>query len=58
MFNIKEYLVQKTEESSLFCGLTPSFHVIFDIIYFFTTNGDIKKNNWLQKFRKFSGKLI
>ena len=52
MFNIKEYLVQKTKESSLFCGLTPSFHVIFHIIYFFTTNGDIKKNNWLQKFGK------
>ena len=57
MFDIKEYSVQKTEESSLFCGLTPNFHVIFHIIYFFTTNGDIKKNNWLQKFGKFSRKL-
>ena len=37
------YSVQKTKESSLFCGLTSSFYVIFHIIYFFTTNGNIKK---------------
>ena len=36
-----EYSVQKTVESSLFRGLTPTFHVIFHIICFFTTNGDI-----------------
>ena len=36
------------EESSLFRGLTPSFHVIFHVIWFFTTNGDITKNNWLK----------
>ena len=35
-----EYSVQKTVESSLFRGLTPTFHVIFHIICFFTTNGD------------------
>ena len=35
--------MQKTEESSFFCGLTRSFHVIFHKIYFLTTNGDIKK---------------
>ena len=59
MFDIKEHsTLQKTEESSLLRGLTLSFHVIFHIIFFFTTNGDIRKNNWLQKFEKFSEKLL
>ena len=44
MFDINEYLVQKTEESTLFYGLAPRFHVIFHTIWFFPTNGDIKKN--------------
>ena len=50
MFDINEYSLQKTEESPLFCDLAPSFHVIFQRIYFLITNGDINKNNWLQKF--------
>ena len=45
MFVIEEYSVQTTDESSLFCGLTPSINAIFHKIYFFTTNGEIKKNN-------------
>ena len=43
---------------SLFRGLTPSFQVIFHVIFFSTTKGDITKNNWLQKFGKFFGKLL
>ena len=51
MFDINEDSVQKTEESSIFSDLTPSFHVIFRVICFFTTNGDITKNKWLRKIK-------
>ena len=44
-FGVKEYSVQKTEESSFFRGLTPRFHVIFHVICFSTTNRDITENN-------------
>ena len=37
-------------------GLTPGFHVIFNVIKFFNTNEDATENNWFQKFGKFSGK--
>ena len=47
---------KKAEESSLSRVLTPCFHVIFHESCFFNTNRDITKNNWLQKFRYFSGK--
>ena len=37
-------------------GLTPGFHVTFNVIYFFNTNEDVTKNNCFHKFGKFSGK--
>ena len=32
----------------------PDWHVIFHVIWFFNTNGDLVKNKWLWKFGKFS----
>ena len=43
---------------SLFRGLMSSFHVIFHVICFFSTNEDIRENNWLQKFGNFLEKLL
>ena len=35
-----------------------SFHVIFHVICFFSTNAGARENNWLRKFGNFSGKLL
>ena len=39
-------------------GFSPDWHVIFHVIWFLNTNGDVVKNNWLWKFRKFSEKFL
>ena len=52
MFDIKRYLVQKTNESYLFCGLTPSFHVIKLQAYSFSDCNFAVKNIYQIIFEK------
>ena len=40
---------EKVEELSLSYGLTPSFHVMFYVICFFSTNEDVTKTSCLNK---------
>ena len=39
-------------------GFTPDCHVIFHVIWFFNSNGDVVKNNWWWMFRKCSEKRL
>ena len=48
---------KKVKTSSLFFGSTPSLHVIFHLIWFFSRNDNVTENNLLRKLGNFSAKF-
>ena len=48
---------KKVKTSSLFFGSTPSLHVIFHLIWLFSTNDNVTENNLLRKLGNFSAKF-